>query len=113
MALETVNGGLSLIGTAGDVRGRTINGGIDVTLTGAGWDGEGLDLRTTNGGVALAIPDGYAARLETSTVNGGLDADFPVTVRGRISRELTLDLGSGGRTLRVRTTNGGVTLRRP
>jgi hypothetical protein len=113
MGLETVNGGLSLDDVGGDVRGHTTNGGVDVTLSGAGWDGEGLDIRTTNGGVTLAIPEGYAARLETSTVNGGLQADFPVTLQGRMGRDVTLELGSGGRTLRARTTNGGVRLRRP
>jgi hypothetical protein len=113
MSLETMNGGLALDGAGGDVSGRTTNGGVDVTLTGATWDGEGLDLETTNGGVSLSIPEDYAARLETSTVNGGITADFPVTVRGRISRSLTIDLGSGGRTIRARTTNGGVVLRRP
>jgi hypothetical protein len=113
IAFETVNGGVSLAGIGGDVRGSTTNGGVEITLTGTAWEGEGLDVRTTNGGVNLEIPEGYAARLETSTVNGGLRADFPVTVQGRIGREMTLDLGSGGRTLRARTTNGSVTLRRP
>jgi hypothetical protein len=41
-----------------------------------------------------------------------MDSDFPITVRGRIGREMNFDVGPGGKTLRVRTTNGGVSLRR-
>ena len=46
------------------------------------------------------------------TVNGNVSVDFPVTVQGRITRELSVNLGSGGATVRAMTTNGGVRLRR-
>ena len=109
---EATNGGIRLDGLAGDVRGRTTNGGVDATLTGDTWEGEGLDLRTTNGGVRLRIPDDYSARLETGTVNGGVDIDFPVTVQGRIGRELSTTLGDGGPLVLAETTNGGVRVSR-
>lgn len=112
LQLATTNGGLVLNAVAGNVRGRTDNGGVTVTLEGDRWVGEGLDLQTTNGGVRLRVPDRYNARLETGTVNGGLDFDFPVTVRGRISRRLSTDLGEGGAPIRVVTTNGGVSVTR-
>jgi hypothetical protein len=35
---------------AGHVTGRTENGGIDVRLEGSEWQGEGLDVQTSNGG---------------------------------------------------------------
>jgi len=110
--LRTTNGGLTLEAVAGAVRGRTTNGGITVALEGDRWRGSGLDVQTTNGGVRLQVPERYNARLETGTVNGGLNFDFPVTVRGRISRRLTTDLGEGGAPIRVMTTNGGVTVSR-
>jgi hypothetical protein len=109
---ETTNGGVSLSGVGGDVRGSTTNGGVDVELTGTTWRGGGLNVRTTNGGVEIAIPDRYSARLETGTVNGGMDIGFPVTVQGRLNRRLTTQLGDGGPLVRVTTTNGGVSLRR-
>lgn len=109
---ETTNGGVSLAQLAGNVRGTTTNGGINVTLDGQRWDGEGLDVQTTNGGVKMTMPGNYAAHLETSTVNGGLSFDFPVTVQGKIDRELNTDIGGGGAPIRVRTTNGGVSFRR-
>lgn len=112
LEFETTNGGITLTGVAGNVRGTTSNGGVDVQLTGDRWSGEGLDVRSTNGGVEVTIPANYSARLETGTTNGGMDIGFPVTVQGRINRRLTTTLGDGGALVRVTTTNGGVTLRR-
>lgn len=112
MDLTTTNGGLTLAAVAGNVRGRTTNGGVTVDLEGNSWQGAGLDLQTSNGGIRLRVPERYNARLETGTVNGGLHFDFPVTVQGRMTRRLTTDLGSGGPPIRVMTTNGGVTVQR-
>ena len=53
LTLEATNGGISIEGVGGNVRGRTTNGGVTATLRGDAWDGAGLDLRTTNGGVRL------------------------------------------------------------
>jgi DUF4097 and DUF4098 domain-containing protein YvlB len=112
LQFETTNGGITLVGVAGNVRGETSNGGVDVQLTGDRWSGEGLDVRSTNGGVDVTIPANYSARLETGTTNGGMDIGFPITVQGRLNRHLTTQLGDGGPLVRVTTTNGGVTLRR-
>jgi hypothetical protein len=112
LALRTVNGGIRLSDVHGDVRGRTSNGGVHVELTGRRWEGRGLDVETSNGGVRLDIPDGYAASLEAGTTNGGLQLDFPITVQGRLDRRLRAELGGGGAPIRVVTTNGGVTIRR-
>ena len=71
------------------MKGRTSNGGVDVDLEGPGWKGEGLDVETSNGGVRLRIPEQYSAHLETGTVNGGLNIDFPLTMQGRLDREIT------------------------
>jgi hypothetical protein len=104
----TVNGGVKLSRIGGDVEGRTSNGGINVDLEGSTWQGSGLDVQTSNGGVRLSIPERYSAHLETGTVNGSIRIDFPVTVQGTIGRSFSTDLGSGGPTLRVKTSNGGV-----
>ena len=110
--VRTTNGGISLARVGGDVRGRTTNGGLDVTLAGDSWNGSGLDLHTTNGGVTVNLPANYSARLTAETVNGGMSTDFPVTLQGRIGRRLEAELGRGGAPIRVVTTNGPVRLRR-
>jgi DUF4097 and DUF4098 domain-containing protein YvlB len=109
---NTVNGGVALRRVGGAVNGRTTNGGVHVELAGTQWDGEMLSVTTTNGGVNVVLPDNYSAHLETSTVNGNISSDFalnvPLTSRGRVPKEISVDLGSGGPTIRATTTNGGV-----
>jgi hypothetical protein len=111
---DTTNGGVNLRDLGGDVRGETRNGGLTVTLTGDRWDGAGLDVETSNGGVTLSIPDGYNAELTTRTVNGGFRSDIPMTVQGELSprRGIQTTLGSGGPPVNVRTTNGGLRINR-
>ena len=100
----------------GAVTGNTTNGGVNVELAGARWEGETLDVQTTNGGVNLVMPDNYSAHLVTGTTNGNVKSDFPLNVplneRGRMPKEISVDIGSGGATIRAITTNGGVNLSR-
>jgi len=112
MEFSALNGGVHLSRVGGSVKGGTTNGGLHIELSGNRWDGEALDVSTTNGGVSMSIPENYSAHLETGTVNGQLSIEFPVTVQGNITRELAVNLGSGGATIRAMTTNGGVKIRR-
>jgi hypothetical protein len=109
---SAVNGGVSLRRLAGVVKGSTTNGGVSIELSGNAWDGEGVDVRTSNGGVSLSVPENYSARLEAGTVNGGIKVNIPITIQGQIKRELSVDLGGGGALIRARTTNGGVSVNR-
>lgn len=109
---DTMNGGVSLKRLAGNVEGKTMNGGLSIELAGSRWDGNKLDARTTNGGVNITMPENYSAHFETATVNGHLNFSFPLTVRGEINRSLSTDIGSGGPTIHVETTNGGVNVKR-
>ena len=109
---NALNGGVVLRHVGGTVRGTTTNGGLVIELSGDRWDGETLDVSTTNGGVIMSVPEHYSAHLQTGTVNGSVNVDFPVTVQGRLNKQIALDLGSGGATVKAMTTNGGVRLKR-
>ena len=108
MNFEATNGGIHLSDVGGSVHARTTNGGVTANLSGTTWQGQGLDLQTTNGGATVYVPHGYNAQLETGTTNGGMRVDFPITVRGSLNRGISTQLGSGGPLVRVVTTNGGV-----
>jgi len=109
---SALNGGVVLKRVGGAVHGSTTNGGLMIELSGDRWDGESLDVSTTNGGVTMAVPDNYSAHLETGTVNGGISVDFPVNVQGRLTKQVAFDLGAGGPLVKAMTTNGGVHLKR-
>lgn len=110
---KTQNGGVHLAKVAGDVRGRTQNGGVHVELDGARWEGNGLDVQSQNGGVNIVLPSNYSAHLETSTVNGAVRSEHPeVVLSERRQTSLSANIGGGGATLKVVTTNGGVHIAR-
>lgn len=112
LEFHALNGGVVLRGVGGRVQGSTTNGGLSIELTGDRWNGEEMDVQTTNGGISMSVPENYSAHLETGTLNGNLSIDFPVTMQGRIRREIAVNLGSGGPTIRAMTTNGGVRVKR-
>jgi len=115
---ETVNGGVSLHQLSGDVHGRTTNGGVNVMLSGRSWEGSGLDVTTSNGGVNLTMPENYAANIETGTVNGGFSSDIAALnittedVKGagwnNRAKQIKTAINGGGAPIRVATTNGGI-----
>jgi DUF4097 and DUF4098 domain-containing protein YvlB len=109
---HAMNGGVNLKHVGGEVVGDTTNGGLNIELAGDRWTGNKLDARTTNGGINITMPERYSAHFETATVNGRLNLDFPMTVRGELGRKLTTEIGSGGPTIHVETTNGGVNVKR-
>ncbi len=106
------NGGVTLKRLAGDVQGTTSNGGVNVELAGTRWEGNKLDARTTNGGVNITMPENYSAHFETATVNGHLNLQFPMTIHGEIGHNVTTDIGGGGPTIHIETTNGGVNVKK-
>jgi hypothetical protein len=109
---KAVNGGVTLASMGGQVSGRTVNGGLNIVLTGSQWDGKGLDVETTNGGINWKLPREYSAQLFTSTNMGSIRADFPVTRTGFLNKELATSLGKGGATVKAVTSNGGINVLR-
>ena len=118
MEFEALNGGIKLSDIAGSVKGRTTNGGIKIDLGGKTWNGTGLDVRTTNGGVIVSMADNYSAHVETGTVNGGFKSDIAGIAAPADERQnkygapravnISTDINGGGAPIKVVTVNGGV-----
>ncbi|MDQ2670160.1 MAG: DUF4097 family beta strand repeat-containing protein [Gemmatimonadota bacterium] len=125
----TVNGSVEAEGLRGDVEARSVNGSVSVVTTGAAtaesvngnvrmsmgradWEGE-RRAASVNGNVVVVLPANANVEVHGSTVNGGIESDFPVTVRGRWGpRRMTGTIGSGGRELELETVNGEIEIRR-
>lgn len=129
LAAKTVNGGIEARGLRGDVEAQSVNGGVDVATTGtaigesvngevrltmgeANWEGT-RRAASVNGKVTVVLPADANVEVHGSTVNGDIESDFPITVRGRFGpRRMTGTIGSGGRQLELETVNGGIEIRR-
>ncbi|ALW86480.1 hypothetical protein AUC43_16130 [Hymenobacter sedentarius] len=107
---HAVNGGVSLTSLGGQVTGQTVNGGLNITLTGNKWNGKGLDVETTNGGVHWKLPQDYSAQFFTSTNMGDIRSALPVNKSGFMHKEVTANLGKGGAPVKAVTTNGGISV---
>lgn len=97
LEFQVVNGGVTLKRVGGNVHGQTTNGGVHIELAGDRFEGQGLDVKTTNGGVTLSVPQHFSAQLEVETRNGGIHSAIPMVLpaSNRPERHVSTALGSG------------------
>jgi hypothetical protein len=110
---ETVNGELAVNTTGGHVNASNVNGGVRATLGHVDGDGS-MRFKTVNGSVTLDVPADFGADVEMATVNGSLNTNFEMTLTGRMDpHRLRTHVGRpGGPRIRLETVNGDVDLRR-
>ncbi|HSK78220.1 MAG TPA: DUF4097 family beta strand repeat-containing protein [Thermoanaerobaculia bacterium] len=110
LRLGTTNGSISVARSAGAVEAETTNGSIEVELTEVP-DGSDLAFETTNGSVTVRLPRDIRVSLDAATSNGRVSSDFDVDgADSKSKRRLSGDINGGGGKLRVRSTNGSVTI---
>jgi hypothetical protein len=134
--LRTTNGGVRLHNlsneihartTNGGVRGEnidaarveasTVNGGIEIELTSPLEAGDSVEMEAVNGGVSLELTPDSKATIEARCVNGGVQVLDGLEINREPQsndlekrRRLTGTINGGGATVRMNTTNGGVSL---
>ena len=126
---STVNGDLTVTGTAGDIDASTVNGDVEALSTNGRVDAstvngsihvrngraltEDVEYSTVNGSVTIELPANSNASIHFSTVNGRIETEFPVTLDGNINpRRIRANIGTGGPRIRANTVNGSIRLRR-
>jgi hypothetical protein len=120
LKVENVRGRLDLDGThgpvhvsnvGGDVRARVQHGPLHVVLSGAQWQGTGLDAEATHGPLVLRLPRDYGAQLELGAEHGPFDIDFPITLNRFDKSRIETKLGAGGPRIRAYTAHGPLSVR--
>jgi len=112
----TVSGDVDLRGvTAKIVRAKTTSG--DVTFDGLVDPTGRYELVAHSGDVNLHIPRDASAQLTVSTWNGGIDSQFPITLRpgehgigSSNSKKFTFEIGGGAARITAETFSGDVTI---
>jgi hypothetical protein len=108
---HSVNGAVT-IETVGVARAKTVNGAINVSMGRSDWR-DRLEFETVNGGITVTFTGDVNTEVTASTVNGGIETDYPLQVMGRFGpRRVSGTIGSGGRELVLSTVNGGIAIRR-
>lgn len=105
---STASGEISLEGGARELRCNTASGDVEVQTDQVP---EKLDMASKSGDCEIAMPGGEGFTLQFSTVSGELDSSFPlVGPIGKRSGE-AIYLDGGGRTFRMSSVSGDLTLR--
>jgi len=126
--IKLINGSLEVTGVTGEVRASCINGRLVARELGgraklATINGtlnaefqhltNPLELSSVNGSVRLTLPSDAKARIEASTVHGGIDNDFGLHTNDHhfVGHDLRGELGGGGVEIRLSNVNGSIDVR--
>jgi hypothetical protein len=131
VAVETVNGAVTVDGATSEVHAEAVNGDVDVATTGGRVNAETVNgnvrarlgridndgdmkFETVNGSVIVEFNGEFGGDVDMETVNGSLNTNFEMTVSGRLDpKHLRAHIGKpGGPRIKLETVNGSVELRR-
>jgi hypothetical protein len=130
--IRLVNGALSIVGLAGDVKATAINGSIDAqdlegqadlsTINGkldAAFfricDARSISLRSVNGPITLSLPADAKASVDAHNKSGGIRSAYgrPQRVVGAGGHALRTNIKGGGARIKVNNVNGGISIKGP
>ncbi len=109
--VRTSGGGI----TADDVRGalRASTSGGSVTAVISSQPQSRSSLTTSGGSVTVYLAEGVGVDVDAHSSGGSVSTDFPVTIQGKIERHsLRAQVGGGGPELFLRSSGGGIHIRK-
>ena len=117
-SIESVSGDVDLRDVvAKQIRLHTTSG--DLSYTGAILDAGRYEFNTHSGEIVLALPADIGAELSVSTFSGGIESDFPITLKAgehgigaAQAKRLNFTVGRGTARIIAETFSGDITLKR-
>ncbi len=108
---DTSGGSITIDEAEDAVRARTSGGSITATLISQP-SGE-CNLRTSGGSITVNMTPEVSMDVDAHASGGRVSTEFPVTLRGEIKRnELKAQLNRGGPLLFLRTSGGGIRIKK-
>lgn len=104
---NTVNGSMHVKGAEQNVELSTINGALEVKVAKIKTDGR-IVLDSVNGACTVRLPEAPNATLDASTVNGGVQCDYPVTIHSSGRNKIQGTMGNGNAKIRLHSVNGAL-----
>jgi DUF4097 and DUF4098 domain-containing protein YvlB len=111
LELETTNGKIVVKRCGGSLDAATTNGSIDAELLKVAKN-QPMRFETTNGRIELTMPSNVGLEIDAATTNGDISTDLPVSTTHTGSNALRGTINGGGTSVRMRTTNGGIAIRK-
>jgi DUF4097 and DUF4098 domain-containing protein YvlB len=108
---RTSGGSIRIRDAFDSIDASTSGGSIHARITGQ--PRSDSRLSTSGGDVILELPANVGASVDAHTSGGGIDTDIPVTIMGRKDEDtLVGTVGGGGPKLVLRTSGGGISLKK-
>ena len=108
IGLDLGSGGTRLANVrARDLKLDSGSGSVDIGLAA---DVDNLRAESGSGSVTLRIPSSLGAELSVDTGSGGIETDFPITIRRRSRSELEGSIGDGKGRIEIEAGSGSVRL---
>ena len=108
--LHTSNGSIKCEDIYGNMTASTSNGSVNIQYAIDANSATHIRITTSNGGIDLVTPENYSATVDAATSNGKIHAGIPITVQGKIGKQLNGVIGSGEGQLYLRTSNSSITI---
>ncbi|MDB4917341.1 MAG: hypothetical protein JWM95_4985 [Gemmatimonadetes bacterium] len=134
--IHTISGSITLSGARGDVVIESVSGDVDlrditsrqvrahttsgeIAFIGQIIEGGRYEFNTHNGEITLGLPAAIGAELSLATFNGGIESDFPITLKAgqhgigaAQAKRLTFTVGHGSARISAETFSGDINIRR-
>ena len=108
----TVSGDVQAETTRGPVNAYSVNGSVRASMRGFADTGQ-VKVMTVNGAVTVELPARIDAAVDSNTVNGAIESDFPLTVGSKfVAHYAAGTLGAGGRRIELNSVNGSIRLKK-
>ena len=109
---STGNGRVFVSTGAGPVSASTGNGDIDVRMESLSANDD-MTFSSGSGDIRLTLPEDFNGEIDAGTGNGTLRSDFQIQLSGRFNpQHMRGTIGRGGRTIKLRSGNGALELRK-
>ena len=112
--LNTGDGGIQVDGALTRLSAHTGDGSVTVRAAQGSRTDDDWDVTSGDGSVTVELPEGFSASVDAHTGDGGITVEglaLP-SPTGESKDTLRGSLGTGGKTLRLRTGDGGIRLRK-
>ncbi|MEM1337130.1 MAG: DUF4097 family beta strand repeat-containing protein [Bacteroidota bacterium] len=112
-----LNGGIEIINVTGPVTANALNGDVEVVFTSVRQTSP-TSIYTTNGAVDITMPANTTANLSLSTRNGEVYTNFDLKrpqkngLTSISSKSIKGEINSGGVSIKLKSTNGNIYLRK-
>ena len=134
--INTVSGSVTLTAARGNINIESVSGDLDardivarqirmhttsgdVSFAGAILDAGRYEFNAFSGEIVLALPTDTGAELSVSTFSGGIESDFPITLKpgehgigAAQAKRLNFTVGRGTARIIAETFSGDITLKR-